>query len=80
MILAWMTQALDHGVAGILGCFLFWMFGIARFETAFSGFADTSAWFLFGAVCFGVMGSKSGLAKRLAYLIMRVVVFIFVHR
>jgi anion transporter len=71
MIVCWMTQVLDHGIAGILGCFLFWMFGIAKFETAFSGFADTSAWFLFGAVCFGIMGSKSGLARRLAYLIMR---------
>jgi anion transporter len=71
MILSWMTQVLDHGIAGILGCFLFWMFGIARFDTAFSGFADTSAWFLFGAICFGLMGSKSGLARRLAYLIMR---------
>ena len=71
MIVSWMTQVLDHGIAGILGCFLFWMFGIVKFETAFSGFADTSAWFLFGAVCFGIMGSKSGLARRLAYLIMR---------
>src|SRR5438067_257649 len=71
MISCWMTQVLDHGIAGILGCFLFWMFGIVKFETAFSGFADTSPWFLFGAVCFGLMGSKSGLARRLAYLIMR---------
>jgi solute carrier family 13 (sodium-dependent dicarboxylate transporter), member 2/3/5 len=71
MILSWMTQVLDHGVAGILGCFLFWMFGIVKFDTAFSGFADTSPWFLFGAICFGLMGSKSGLARRLAYLIMR---------
>jgi solute carrier family 13 (sodium-dependent dicarboxylate transporter), member 2/3/5 len=70
MIAMWMTQVLDHGVAGILGCFLFWMFGVARFETAFSGFADTSAWFLFGAICFGLMGSKSGLARRLAYVVM----------
>src|SRR5207249_3792540 len=73
MIAAWMTQVLDHGVAGILGCFLFWALGVARFETAFSGFADTSAWFLFGAVCFGLMGGKSGLARRLAYLVMRAV-------
>ena len=73
LILAWMTHALDHGVAGILGCFLFWMLGIAKFETAFSGFADTSAWFLFGAVCFGAMAAKSGLARRLAYLVMRAV-------
>src|SRR3954470_7196757 len=71
MVASWMTQVLDHGIAGILGCFLFWMFGVARFDTAFSGFGDTSAWFLFGAICFGLMGSKSGLARRLAYVIMR---------
>jgi len=71
MIFAWMTQVLDHGVAGILGCFLFWMFGIVKFESAFSGFADNSPWFLFGAICFGVMSSKSGLARRLAYLVMK---------
>jgi len=73
MIAAWMTQVLDHGVTGILGCFLFWMLGIAKFETAFSGFADTSPWFLFGAVCFGLMVGKSGLARRLAFGVMRTV-------
>jgi sodium-dependent dicarboxylate transporter 2/3/5 len=73
MIAAWMTQVLDHGIAGILGCFLFWMFGAARFETAFSGFADTSPWFLFGAVAFGLMAAKSGLARRLAFVVMRAV-------
>src|SRR5438093_6519292 len=73
MIAAWMTQVLDHGIAGILGCFLFWMLGIVRFDIAFSGFADTSAWFLFGAVCFGMMAGQSGLARRLAYLVMRIV-------
>src|SRR5713101_5951729 len=71
MICSWMTQVLDHGIAGILGCFLFWMLGVARFETAFSGFADSTPWFLFGAICFGLMGSKSGLARRLAYLVMQ---------
>ncbi len=73
MIAAWMTQVLDHGIAGILGCFLFWTLGVARFETAFSGFADTSAWFLFGAVCFGLMAGKSGLARRLAFAVLRAV-------
>src|SRR5262245_6458648 len=73
MIAAWMTQVLDHGIAGILGCFLFWVLGIAKFETAFSGFADTSPWFLFGAVCFGLMAQKSGVARRLAFGVMRAV-------
>jgi solute carrier family 13 (sodium-dependent dicarboxylate transporter), member 2/3/5 len=73
MIVCWMTQVLDHGISGILGCFLFWSAGVARFDTAFSGFADSTPWFLFGAVCFGLMGSKSGLAKRMAYQVMRAV-------
>lgn len=73
MIVAWMVQALDHGVTGILGCFLFWMLGIVPFERAFSGFADNTPWFLFGAMCFGIMAGKSGLARRLAYLVMRTV-------
>src|SRR5436190_1791032 len=73
MIAAWMTQALDLGVTGIVGCFLFWMLRIAKFETAFSGFADTTAWFLFGAVCFGLMVAKSGLARRLAFGVLRAV-------
>ena len=33
--------------------------------------ADSTPWFLFGAFCFGLVGSKSGLARRLAYLVMR---------
>jgi sodium-dependent dicarboxylate transporter 2/3/5 len=73
MIAAWMTQVIDHGIAGILGCFLFWMLGIATFETAFSGFADNAPWFLFGAVCFGLMAGKSGLVRRLAFGVMRAV-------
>src|SRR5205814_8357989 len=71
VIVAWMTQVLDLGISGILGCFLFWMFGLVKFEVAFSGFADSSTWFIFGAVCFGLMGSKSGLARRLAFGVMR---------
>jgi sodium-dependent dicarboxylate transporter 2/3/5 len=73
MIGAWMTQVLDHGIAGILGCFLFWASGIANFDTAFSGFADSTPWFLFGAICFGTMAAKSGLARRLAFGVMRAV-------
>src|SRR5712691_838898 len=73
MIAAWMTQVLDHGIAGILGCFLFWALGIARFETAFSGFAETSKKILFGAVCFGLMVGKSCLERHLAFDGMRAV-------
>jgi len=70
MVIAWITQALEYALAGFIGCFLFWALGIVKFEVAFSGFADSTAWFLFAAFLFGQMASKSGLARRLAYSIM----------
>jgi solute carrier family 13 (sodium-dependent dicarboxylate transporter), member 2/3/5 len=73
MIAAWMTQALDHAITGILGCFLFWALGVASFDAAFSGFSDPAPWFLFGAICFGLMAGKTGLARRLALTVMRAV-------
>src|SRR5271165_6155888 len=70
MIIAWMTQATEFALAGFIGCFLFWALGIVRFDQAFSGFANETAWFLFAAMLIGLMTSKSGLARRLAYSIM----------
>lgn len=71
MILAWITEVLPHAVTGLAGCYLFWVLKVVDFETAFSGFADQTPWFLFGAALIGMMASKSGLARRLAYLVMR---------
>lgn len=73
MVLAWITHALDHALAGFIGCYLFWALKVASFPLAFSGFADSTPWFLMGAVFFGVMATKSGLTRRLAYLVMRAV-------
>ncbi len=70
MILGWITEALDHGLTGLIGCYLFWALGVVRFDVAFSGFANDSAWFALGAMLFGIMGAKSGLARRLAYAVM----------
>ena len=69
MILAWATEVMDHGLTGLIGCYLFWALGVVKFDMAFSGFADDTPWFLMGAILFGTMAAKSGLAKRLAYLI-----------
>lgn len=71
MIIAWITQALDHAVTGLIGCYLFWALGVVKVETAFSGFSNSTPWFLFGAVLFGTMATKSGLGRRLAYLVLR---------
>lgn len=67
MVLAWITEPIDHAIAGLIGCFLFWALGVARPDVAFSGFASGTTWFLFGATLMGAMASKSGLAKRIAY-------------
>jgi len=69
MILAWATEVLDPGITGLVGCYLFWSLGVGSFDLAFSGFANDTPWFLMGAILFGTMASKSGLAKRLAYLV-----------
>ena len=69
MILAWATEMMDHGLTGLIGCYLFWALKVVNFDVAFSGFANDTPWFLMGAILFGSMASKSGLAKRLAYLV-----------
>jgi len=71
MIIAWITEVMPHAVTGLIGCYLFWILGIANFELAFSGLVDQTPWFLFGAGLIGMMATKSGLARRLAYMVMR---------
>lgn len=71
MIVAWITLIAPHALTGLIGCYLFWVLGVVKFEDAFSGFADQTPWFLFGAGLFGMMATKSGLARRVAFAVMR---------
>ena len=73
MILAWISEIFPHAVTGLIGCYLFWVLKVVKFESAFGGFADQTPWFLFGAGLFGMMATKSGLARRLAYMVLRAV-------
>jgi solute carrier family 13 (sodium-dependent dicarboxylate transporter), member 2/3/5 len=70
MVIAWITRAMDYALAGLVGCFLFWALGVVRFPVAFSGFANDTPWFLFGALLLGVVATRSGIARRLAYFLM----------
>jgi anion transporter len=70
MIIGWATDALEHGLIGLIGCYLFWALRVVKVDVAFSGFANDTAWFIMGAMLFGLMASKTGLARRLAYMIM----------
>ena len=71
MVIAWITEATEFALAGFIGCFLFWALGVVKFDVAFSGFADATAWFLFAAMLIGLVASKSGLARRIAFTIMK---------
>src|SRR5580704_18136084 len=70
MILGWAFEVLEHGLTGLIGCYLFWALGVVKVDVAFGGFADDTAWFVVGAILFGTMAAKSGLARRIAYSVM----------
>ena len=70
MILAWMTNVMEYGAAGLIGCLLFWMTGVAKVETAFSGFANDTPWFLFGAIMLGIAANKTGVPQRIGSFVM----------
>jgi solute carrier family 13 (sodium-dependent dicarboxylate transporter), member 2/3/5 len=73
MIVYWVTEPIDHGLTAITGCFLFWALNIAEFEVAFSGFANSTPWFLYGGLLLGEAAAATGLARRIGYSIIRLV-------
>lgn len=70
MTIYWIMEPVEHAVTALIGCYLFWALGVAKFSTAFSGFANSAPWFLFGALLIGQAASHSGLAKRLGYAVL----------
>lgn len=71
VLLGWMTQVLEPAIIGLAGIYLAWALGVVPFDVAFSGFSNNTPWFLYGALLFGGMAAKSGLARRLAFSVMR---------
>lgn len=67
LIALWISEILPHAITGLLGCWMFWAFGVVPVQVAFAGFSSDSPWFLLGALFIGAMATESGLAKRLAY-------------
>ena len=35
ILVAWITQAMDQAIAGLVGCYLFWALGVVDFNIAF---------------------------------------------
>lgn len=73
MFVYWVTETIEPGMTALLGCFLLWALQVVPAATAFSGFASATPWYLFGALLMSKAASQSGLGKRLATLVMRVV-------
>ena len=73
MVVYWVAEPMDHGITGLAGCFLFWALDIVDFEVAFSGFADSTPWFLYGAMLIGEAAARSGVARRIGFLVIRVI-------
>jgi di/tricarboxylate transporter len=71
MIVLWILEPISHAVTALIGCYLFWVLDVAKFSVAFSGFASTTPWILFGGLLIGEASSRTGLAKRLGYVILR---------
>jgi anion transporter len=70
LLIAWITESIDYAVAGLIGCFLFWVLRIAPIEEAFGGFTDSTAWFMFAALLMGQIATKTTVARRLANQVM----------
>jgi solute carrier family 13 (sodium-dependent dicarboxylate transporter), member 2/3/5 len=65
MILAWITNIMEYGAAGLIGCLLFWAIGGNSIQTSFAGFVTDTPWFLFGAILLGAAANKTGLPQRI---------------
>ena len=70
LLIAWITESVDYAVAGLIGCFLFWVLKVADIETAFGGFTDSTAWFMFAALLMGQIATKTTVARRVANQVM----------
>lgn len=63
------TEVLDLGIAGIVGCYLFWITGVAKPAGAFAGFTSDTTWFVLGVLVIGGMTQVSGLGRRIGYMV-----------
>jgi anion transporter len=71
MIIYWLAEPIDHGLTALIGCYLFWALDVVKFSVAFSGFVNSTVWFLFGSLLMAEAAARTGLAKRLGCLLLR---------
>jgi anion transporter len=70
MIVYWIAEPIDHGLTALIGIYLFWALEVAKFPVAFSGFVNSTTWFLFSSLLMAEAAARTGLAKRIGFLVM----------
>ncbi|MFH1418217.1 MAG: SLC13 family permease [Planctomycetota bacterium] len=63
----WVFEVVPIGVTGILIGVIQVLFLIRPAKVAFGDFMDPSVWFIIGSITFGMVFSRTGLTKRMAY-------------
>jgi sodium-dependent dicarboxylate transporter 2/3/5 len=69
----WVTEVVPIGVTSITIGVVQALFLIRAPEVAFTDFFDPSVWFIFGSLMIGMVFTKTGLTRRLAYKMLYVV-------
>ena len=69
----WMSEVVPIGVTAIAIGAIQALFAIRPARLAFTDFMDPSVWFIFGSLMIGMVFTKTGLTRRLAYRMLSVV-------
>jgi len=69
----WVTEVIPIGVTSIAIGVVQALFLIRPAREAFTDFMDPSVWFIFGSLVFGMVFTKTGLTRRMAYKMLSVV-------
>ncbi len=63
----WVTEVVPIGITAIVIGIVQALFMIRPARTAFTDFMDPSVWFIFGSLTIGMVFTKTGLTRRIAY-------------
>ncbi len=67
MLVMFITETVPLAVTALIGCLLFWVWARLPLSKSFSGFTNSTPWYVLGIMLLGVMAESTGLAKRMAY-------------
>ena len=69
----WVTEVVPIGVTSITIAVIQALFFIRGTRSAFTDFMDPSVWFIIGSLMFGMVFTKTGLTRRMAYKMLSLV-------